>query len=337
MERSGDYRGALASYRSAGAEGDKMALFDAGRLVIGTSTEPGEVRRALLSLCDCANLESAGFYYVQKDSDAVRMAALVELGRAFEAGLAVEQDPSIAGYLYQQASEAENAGGQWFRDNSRDRDYDEVFRRKGEGRKGVGRMSAFGYGGEVYRWTEITARVRPPQVHSPARGKKEFEIVSMSYDTANRDESIFEYRIPDGVEFTLSSDQAIRREMFAKVKQEYCARHPGANPADVRASTTHYQKTGNSLTYVVTTFRLQPSELDFSAATQRGVLLLRFEGRDFREIQSWVKENLDELVNTQNVVLVSGQRPPRNAKFKVGSMRTIDDGTRLEIHFTAIE
>ena len=47
MERSGDYRGALASYRSAGAEGDKMALFDAGRLVIGTSTEPGEVRRAL--------------------------------------------------------------------------------------------------------------------------------------------------------------------------------------------------------------------------------------------------------------------------------------------------
>lgn len=111
MERAGNVQGALSAYQTAGAQGDKMALFDAGRLAVASaSADSGAARRGLLLLCDCANLESAGFYYVQKDSDAVRMAALAELARAFEEGVSVDQDISIAGYLYQKAAEAENDG-----------------------------------------------------------------------------------------------------------------------------------------------------------------------------------------------------------------------------------
>lgn len=201
----------------------------------------------------------------------------------------------------------------------------------------MARMAALGYSGETYRWSEITERLRPSPDHSRKAGKKDFEIVSMSFDVDNRDETIFEYRIPDGVEFTLAIDQAIRHEMFSKVKQEYCARHPGANPADVRASATHYQKTGNRLSYVVAVFWLHPTELEYSDATRCGILRLRFDGKEIVDAQEWARENLEELVNTRNVVLVSGRRPPRNAKYKFGAIRTIDDGARLEIHFMAIE
>lgn len=337
MEAAGDVRGALAAYRSAGAQGDKMALFDAGRLAVQSGKDPMAVRNGLLMLCDCANLESAGFYFAQKNSDAARMAALTELARAFENGVAVDQDSSIAGYLYQQAAEAESASGQWLAKNAGKRDYAEVSRRRGEGQKGVARMVALGYGGETYRWPEIADRLRPASSSARKGKRKDFEIVSMSFDVGNQDETIFEYKIPEGVEFTLAIDQAIRREMFSKVKQEYCARHPGADPADVRASATHYQKTGNHLSYVVAAFWLHPSELEYSDTTKHGVLRLRFDGKDILDAQTWARENLEELVNAQNVVLVSGRRPAENAKYKYGAIRSIDDGARLEIHFATIE
>lgn len=337
MEEGGDVRGALAAYRSAAAQGDKMALFDAGRLAVAAGKDPVAVREGLLMLCDCANLESAGFYYAQKNSDAARMAALTELARAFEAGVVVDQDVSVAGYLYQQAAEAEDAARRWLAGNAGKSDYAEVNRRRGEGSKGVTRMALLGYSGEPYRWTEIAERLHPASPSSRKGRRKDFEIESMSFDVENRDETIFEYKIPDGVEFTLGIDQAIRREMFSKVKQEYCARHPGADPSDVRASATHYQKTGNSLSYVVAAFWLHPSELEYSDTTRRGVLRLRFDGKDILEAQAWARENLEELVNARNVVLVSGRRPPGNAKYRFGSIRSIDDGARLEIQFTAIE
>lgn len=342
MERRGDSNGALSAYRSAGAKGSKMALFDAGRLMLRTEKngDPDSGRQALQILCDCANTESAGFYYVQTDSEAARAAALAELAHAFENGVAVEQDYSIAGYLYHEAVETRAANSRWFSSHSGNAAYSDVIGRVAQAEKGLSRMTALGYGGEKYRWTEINNRIAPQSSFQKKGGRgtgKDYEIVSMSFSGGNRDETIFEYRIPYGAEFTLATDQAIRREMFAKVKQEYCSRHPGADPSDVRASATHYQKTGNELSYTVAAFWLRPSELEYSATTRKGVLRLRFDGKDLLDAQEWVRGHLEELVNAQNVVITTGQRPAQGAKYKYGSLRSIDDGARLEMHFETVE
>lgn len=340
MESQGDARAAIAAYRNAGARGDKMALYDAGRLALQSSKDPGALKQGLRELCDCANSESAGFYFVQEDSEAARAAALAELARAFETGRGVPQDVSVAGYLYKQAEDAWSSNARWFARNESDARYAEVFRSIRTIPGGLDRTSALGYSGENYRWMEISERIRPPtrsgEGGAGAR-RKEFEIVSMSFAGGDRDETIFEYRIPDGVEFTLSIDEAIRREMFAKVKQEYCARHPGADPVDVRASAVHYQKTGNWLTYKIAAFWLRPTELAYSASTRKGVLRLRFDGKDILEAREWARMNLEQLVESQNVVLSTGQRPPKNALYKFGSLHSIDDGARLEIEFETVE
>jgi hypothetical protein len=340
LERQGDFRGAIAAYRSASARGDKMALYDAGRLALKTSKDPAARKQGLKELCDCANPESAGFYFVQENSEAARAAALSELAHAFETGLGVEQDVSIAGYLYKKAEEVQVSNAQWFSRNSAKAEHPSVFESTRGIQGGLSRTCALGYSGENYRWTEIAERIRPPTREgnaSAGKRRKEFEIVSMSFDNSGSDETIFEYRIPEGTEFTLSVDDAMRREMFAKVKQEYCARHPGVDPADVRASATHYQKTGARLTYRVAAFWLHPSELDYSASTREGILRLRFDGKDILDAQEWAKSHLEELVVSQNVVLTAGQRPPENAKYRIGSIRSIDEGTRLEVHFKAVE
>jgi len=337
-ERGGDIQGALAAYRSASARGSKMALFDAGRLMLKTAKagDSEASRQALQLLCDCANTESAGFYYVQPDSEAARAAALTELARAFEQGAFVGQDYSLSGYLYREADETKAANARWFSSHSHDTNYSAVFDSANAVEEGYSRMRALGYAGEKYRWTEITERINPP-AKVPQNWKsvrKDFDILSMS---SNGDETIFEYKIPKDAAFTLAIDQAIRREMFAKVKQEYCARHPGADPIDVRASATHYQKTGDRLTYTVAAFWLHPSELEYSSLTRKGVLRLRFDGKDILDAQKWVRGHLEELVNAQNVVLTTGKRPAQGARYKNGSIRTIDDGARLEVHFETID
>ena len=340
-ECKGDIQGALAAYRSAGARGNKMALYDAGRLQLKTSRTGDweSCRRALRMLCDCANTESAGFYYVQSDSEAARAAALAELAHAFEQGLVVKEDPLLAGYLYQEAIAVRMANDQWFSDHSHDVAYATVFESTRSAEKGFSRMSSLGYAGEPYRWAEIAERINPTKA-SPKTGsgeQKGFDIVSMSYDPENGDATLFEYSIPSDKEFTLATDEAIRREMFAKVKQEYCGRHPGADPADVRVSATHYQKTGNRLTYAVAAFWLRPTELEYSSQTRTGVLRLRFEGRDIRDAEAWAREHLEELANAQNIVLTTGQTPPQGARYRYKSIQSIDDGARLEIWFQTIE
>lgn len=338
LERVGDTAGALAAYRAAAARGNKIALFDAGRLALKNGKSPEERRQGLHHLCDCANSESAGFYFVQENSEAARAAALAELARAFETGVEVDEDPALAGYLYKEAEAVKDSNAQWFARHSRSGVYSDVFGSVGAIGGGRSRTMALGYSGETYRWSEISERIRPGIANGNARQKRggKLEIESMSH-SGGGDETIFEYRIPEGGEFTLAMDEEVRREMFAKVKREYCARHPGADPSDVRASATNYQKTGNSLTYTVSAFWLRPSELSYSSATRKGILRLRFDGRDVLDAQEWARGHLEELVNAQNVVMTTGQRPPHGARYKVGSVRSIDDGARLEMHFETVE
>ena len=116
-----------------------MALFAAGRLMLktGRAADLESGRQALRMLCDCANSESAGFYFVKADSEAARAAALAELARAFEFGVAVEQDASLAGYLYREAYETRAANARWFSAHVSDPAYSDVFNSVDQAEKGL--------------------------------------------------------------------------------------------------------------------------------------------------------------------------------------------------------
>ena len=78
-EAAGDARTALGHYLAASARGLKIAQYDAGRLLVAMDDSPARQREGLDLLAGCANTEAAGFYFVQRNSEAAKFAALAEL------------------------------------------------------------------------------------------------------------------------------------------------------------------------------------------------------------------------------------------------------------------
>lgn len=335
-EAAGDSRSALNSYLVASTRGLKIAQYDAGRLMVALDGEPARQREGLELLSGCANTESAGFYFVKKDSEAAKFAALAELASLFENGRVVPRDTQVAGYLYDRAQDVERNLGGWFSSNRSNPAARSVFAARKNAAEGYSRMEKLGYAGERFEWSEINSLLTTDSgVSGKAKGRLRYKIASSSFDPSS-ETAIYEYEITDG-EYNLETDRIIVREMCRKIKNEFCDRHPELDPADVYASPKSYATTGNRVTYEVSVFWLKPTELEYSARTRTGILAIRTDGRNLADAEAWARKNIETLAASQNAVLSVGERPPSGARYKILDTELVDSGTRLKIKFQTID
>lgn len=335
-ESAGDVETAVSSYLAAASRGLKIAQYDAGRLLIGLKDSPSRQRQGVELLEQCANMEASGFYFVQRDSEAAKFAALTELAALFESGRMVGADPGVAGYLYRLADAEQRNLSRWFSERKADRNVAAVFGARAASGAGLVRMEKRGYAGEKFDWPEIRARLVSDS--GGTAGKKRslrYQIASSSFDEKTAT-AIFEYDILEG-DYDLETDRRIVAEMCRKVKSEFCDRHPEIDPGDVYAAPKSYSSLGKRVSYVVSVFWLKPTELTYSAATKQGVLLIRTDGRNLAEAQSWARKNIEPLVSSQNVALKVGERPPQGAHFKILDTALVDGGSRLRVSFATLD
>jgi hypothetical protein len=264
-------------------------------------------------LAGCANTETAGFYFVQKNSEAAKFASLAELAALFENGRVVPRDAQVAGFLYERAREEERNLGDWFSSNRSDSAAKAVFSARKAVSDGKERMAKLGYAGEKYEWTDVRALLSDGI--SAGTGRKKglrYTIVSSSFDSET-ETAIYEYEIVEG-DYNLETDKILVREMCRKIKSEFCDRHPELDPADVFASPKSYTTSGNRVSYVVSVFWLKPTELEYSAATKTGTLVIRTDGRNPADAEAWARKNIEALVSSQNAAIVVGDPPPPGAQ-----------------------
>lgn len=335
-EAAGDTHTALNNYLSASARGLKIAQYDAGRLLVAMNDSPARQREGLELLAGCANTEAAGFYFVQRDSEAAKFAALVELASLFENGRIVPRDTQVAGFLYGKAQEEERNLGKWFASNHSNATVQNVFSMRRTTSDGFSRMTRLGYAGERFDWSEINSLLVGETDSKGKPGRRpNYKIVSSSFNPAS-ETAIYEYEIVEG-DYNLETDRIIVREMCRKIKTEFCDRHPELDPADVHASPKSYSTAGNRVSYEVSVFWLKPTELAYSASTGNGTLVIRTDGRNIADAEAWARKNIEALAASQNVVLTVGEKPPQGAQYKILDTRLVDGGTRMKINFETVQ
>ena len=335
-EDAGDMRTALNRYLEASARGLKIAQYDAGRILVSIDDDSARQREGLKLLAGCANTEAAGFYFVQKNSEAAQFAALAELASLFETGRIVPRDTHVAGFLYGRAQEEERKLEKWFSSNRSDSAVKSVFSARKAASDGRTRMAGFGYEGERFDWPGILSLFPGGNsTVSPVSPKNfRYMIVSSSFDSET-ETAIYEYEILEG-DYNLDVDRIITREMYRKIKTEFCGRHPEFDPMDVQASSKSFTTSGNRVSYVVSVFWLKPTELEYSAATRIGTLVIRTDGRNPADAEAWARKNIEALVTSQNVAIVAGDPPPPGAQYKILDFRFVDAGKRFEVKFRTI-
>lgn len=335
-EAAGDARTALGHYLAASARGLKIAQYDAGRLLVAMDDSPARQREGLDLLAGCANTGAAGFYFVQRNSEAAKFAALAELASLFENGRAVPRDTQVAGYLYGRAQEEERNLDKWFASNRANAAVQSVFSKRGAISEGFGRMSKLGYAGERFEWAEINSLLVGEAGPKGKPGPRlRYKIVSSSFDPAS-ETAIYECEIVEG-DYNLETDRILVREMCRKIKNEFCDRHPELDPGDVRVSPKNYSTVGNHVSYEVSAFWLKPTELAYSARTRTGMLVIRTDGRNLPDAEAWARKNLEALVASQNVALTVGEKPSPGAQYKILDTQLVEGGTRLKIKFETVQ
>ena len=144
----------------------------------------------------------------------------------------------------------------------------------------------------------------------------------------------FEVRLAEGGTFDATDKvrSAIRRQLV----KEFLAANPSDGAEDVRTSFLSWSQVESTITGSAAVMKVSAVRAEYDAATRRGKVAVRLDGRDVAAARKWALDNIAELAAGKHVVLVAGKPPPPGASFKVGNERMTEDGL-LEIEFSTVD
>lgn len=143
----------------------------------------------------------------------------------------------------------------------------------------------------------------------------------------------FEVRLDGGG--TLEDAENIRSQIRRQLVKEFLSANPRDSAGDARISFLSWNHAGTTITGSAAVMKISVARAEYDAASRRGKVAVRLDGRDISAARAWALGNIGELVASKNVVLEAGKAPPPGASFKINSERTTGDGL-LEIEFTAL-
>ena len=135
---------------------------------------------------------------------------------------------------------------------------------------------------------------------------------------------------------TFDATDKVRSAIRRQLVKEFLAANPSDGAEDVRTSFLSWSQVESTITGSAAVMKVSAVRAEYDAATRRGKVAVRLDGRDVAAARKWALDNIAELAAGKHVVLVAGKPPPPGASFKVGNERMTEDGL-LEIEFSTVD
>lgn len=164
--------------------------------------------------------------------------------------------------------------------------------------------------------------------------KNRYSVVKFVKRTDAACQYDFEVRLEGGG--TLDDTEKIRSRIRRQLVKEYLSANPYDDARDARISFLSWRQTGETIAGSAAVMKVSVARVEYDAASRRGKVAVRLDGKDVAAARVWALDNIAELVPSKNVVLDAGKAPPSGATFKIGSERMTGDGL-LEIEFTTLD
>lgn len=338
-ENAGSSAKAERFYEAAFREGLSVARYDLAAIRF-RSGDPKVRESALRLWLDASRLGATSFYSAQADSDAISVAALASLGHAFETGNTVASDKRIAGFLFDRAAELmhEPSTEQWLLKNGAKPEYDKVIKAFSSVEAGRRRLKGLYSPADSWDYFQIRSRIESERDDSDEEDAS-WKLVEQSHD-ATFSSWIFVAEVEgDG----FSTQRRFTSEAARIMKESYVAAHPGAKAGNFFVCDQDRVFGDGVFTYkaeVVPIGRpemsLEPS-FSVSSRTGRGVLRIPCDTSRIANAFAFAQGNIETIVNSQNVLLTTGKKPPNGARYRVDDVKTVagaDGSTLLEVNFT---
>ena len=249
-------------------------------------------------------------------------------------------DKRLAGFLYDKASELRNEPtvDRWFLKNENKPEYARVVKAASAIEPARRRLRGLYSTADSWNFFQIRDMIGTDSGESDGT-ESSYTLVEQSHDPS-LSSWIFVVEFDGG---GLSVQRRFVAEAARIMKEAYVTAHPETK-ADALFVCDQDRIVGNGeFTYKATLVAIGRPEISLepsfsvSAQTGRGILRIPCDPSRIANAFSFAQSNIETIVNSQNVLLTTGRKPPSGARYRVDDVKTVAGAsgeTLLEVHFT---
>lgn len=171
---------------------------------------------------------------------------------------------------------------------------------------------------------------------APVHSQRQYEIAGIEPLDGG------EYRIRvlvNDLQRTFSIGWQVEEDVKLLIRNDYLSKHPRIAEAYVRETVQwNMERDGNILVLTAWAFSVRPvtDGWHYDDTTRRGHVQIRInEDMAPAEAEQWARDSIEAIVEDKNLVVISGDRPPPGAKYRILDEKC-ENGV-LTIWFSAVE